>query len=48
MLNVRLISRLLARSVREESDQALAARLWRAARGAERLDTTHVHVRKIL
>ena len=48
MLNVRLISSLLVRSVREESDQALAARLWRAARGAGRLGTTHVHARKIL
>ena len=45
MLNVRLISRLLARSVREESDQALAARLWRAA---ERLGITRVRARKIL
>ena len=48
MLNVKLISSLLVRSVREESDQASAARLWRAARGAERLGTTHVHVKKRL
>ena len=48
MLNVRLTSSLLVRSIREESDQASAARLWRAARGAERLGTTHVHARKIL
>jgi hypothetical protein len=45
--NVRLSSRLLVRSVREESNQALAARLWRAAASVERLDTTHVRVRKI-
>jgi hypothetical protein len=43
LLNVRLISSLLVRSVREESDQALAVRLWRAVRSAERLGTTHVH-----
>ena len=48
MLNVRLISRLLVRSVKEESDQASAARLWRAVRGAERLGTIYVHTRKIL
>jgi hypothetical protein len=48
LLNVRLISRLLVRSVREESDQALAARLWRAARSAGRLGTTHVHAKKRL
>jgi hypothetical protein len=47
-LNVRLSSRLLMKSVKEESDQALAARLWRAARGAERLATTHVRVKRIL
>jgi len=48
LLNVRLISSLLVRSDREESDQASAARLWRAARGAERLGTIHVHATKIL
>ena len=48
MFNVRLISRLLVRSVREESDQALAARLWHAARGAGRLCTTHTHAKKRL
>ena len=48
MLNVRLISRLRVRSVKEESNQASAARLWRAARGAGRLATTLVHARKIL
>ena len=48
MLNVRLISRLLVKSVKEESNQALAARLLRAAGGAERLGITHVRVRKIL
>jgi hypothetical protein len=47
-LNVRLISRLLMKSVKEESDQALAARLWRAARGAGRLATTHVRAKRIL
>jgi hypothetical protein len=48
LLNVRLISRLLVRSAREESNQAIVVRLWRAARGAGRLVTTHVHVKKIL
>jgi hypothetical protein len=47
-LNVRLMSRLLVRSVREESDRVLAARLWRAVVGVERLAITRVHVRKIL
>ena len=46
MLNVRLISSLLVRSVREESDQALAARLWRAVRRVGRLGTTHAHVKR--
>jgi hypothetical protein len=36
------------KSVKEERDQALAARLWRAARGAGRLATTYVHATKIL
>jgi hypothetical protein len=44
---VRLISRLPVKSVKEESNQAVAARLSRAARGAERLDITHVRVEKI-
>jgi hypothetical protein len=35
-------------SVKVESDQASAARLWRAARGAGRLGTTHVRAKKIL
>jgi len=48
LLNVRLISRLLVKSVKEESNQALAARLLRAARGAERLATTYVRVKRIL
>ena len=48
MLNMRLISSLRVRSVREESDQALAARLWRAARGAGRLGTTQGRVKKRL
>ena len=48
MLSVRLISRLLMKSVREESDQVLAARLWRAVVGAERLAITRVRARKIL
>jgi hypothetical protein len=45
---VRLISRLLVKSVKKESDQALAARLRRAAAGAKRLGTTHVHAKRIL
>jgi hypothetical protein len=48
LLNVRLISKLLVRSVKEESDQASAARLWRAVRGAERLGTTHVRAKNRL
>jgi hypothetical protein len=48
LLNVRLISRLLVKSVKVESDQALAARLWRAARGAGRLGITHVYARNRL
>jgi hypothetical protein len=48
LLNVRLISSSLVRSVREESDQASAVRLWRAARGAGRLGTTHGHAKKRL
>ena len=48
MLNVRLISRLLVRSVKEESDQASAARLWRAVRGAGRLGITYIYAKKIL
>jgi hypothetical protein len=45
---VRLISRLLVKSVKEESNQVLAARLLRAVRGAERLGITLVRARKIL
>jgi hypothetical protein len=48
LLNVRLISSLLVRSVREESDQALAARLWRAAGDAGGLGLTHVYAKKRL
>jgi hypothetical protein len=48
LLNIRLISSSLVRSVREESNQALAVRLWRAARGAGRLGTTYGHVKKRL
>jgi hypothetical protein len=47
LLSVRLISRLLVRSVREESNQVLAVRLWRAVRSAERLGITYVHVKRI-
>jgi hypothetical protein len=36
------------KSVKEVRDQDSAARLWRAARGAGRLATTHVHARRIL
>jgi hypothetical protein len=48
LLNVRLISSLLVRSAREESDQAIVARLWRAVRGAGRLGITYVRVKKRL
>ena len=47
MLNVRLISRLLVKCVKEESNLAAAARLSRAVRGAERLGITCVRIRKI-
>ena len=39
---------MLVKSVKEESDQASAARLWRAAAGAKSLGITHVHVERIL
>ena len=45
---MRLTSRYSVNSVKMESDQASAARLWRAARGAERLGTTHELVKRIL
>jgi hypothetical protein len=44
---VRLISRLLVKSVKEENDQALAAGLWRAVAGAKGLGITHIHVERI-
>jgi hypothetical protein len=47
-LSVRLIRRELVRSVREESNQVSAVRLWRAVRSVERLDTTYVRVEKRL
>jgi hypothetical protein len=48
LLNKRLISRLLVKSVKEESNSAAAAKLLHAVRGAERLDTTLIRARKIL
>jgi hypothetical protein len=48
LLNVRLISRLLVKSVKVESNQASAARLSRAAAGAESLGTTLVRAKKTL
>jgi hypothetical protein len=39
---------LSVNSVKVESDQASAARLWRAAQGAERLGITPVCARRIL
>jgi hypothetical protein len=48
LLNKRLISRLLVKSVKEESNPAAAARLLRAVRGAERLGITRVRAKKIL
>jgi hypothetical protein len=48
LLNIRLTSRLLISSVKEESDQAWAARLSRAVQGAERLGITHVRVERIV
>jgi hypothetical protein len=39
---------LRANSVKVESDQASAARLWRAARSAEKLGTIHVRAKRIL
>lgn len=47
-LNVRLISRLLMKSVKEENGHALAASLWRAARGAGRLAAAHIRVKEYL
>ena len=38
---------MLVKSVKEESDQVLAARLLRGVRGAERLGITLVRVRKV-
>lgn len=35
-------------SVKVEDDRASAARLWRAARGAEGLGTTHLRAEKII
>jgi hypothetical protein len=46
LLNKRLISRLLVKSVKKESNPAAAARLLRAVRSAERLDITLVRIRK--
>ena len=46
--NKRLRSRLLVRSVREESYQVLAVRLLHAAQGAESRVITYVRVRKRL
>ena len=48
LLSKRLISRLLVKSVKEESKQVSAVRLERVAQGAERLGITHVRVKKIL
>jgi hypothetical protein len=45
---VRLISRLLVKSVKEEINQAVAARPLRAIRDAERLAITHVRAKRIL
>jgi hypothetical protein len=46
-LNERLSARLLVNSIKMESDQVSAGRLWRAARGAGRLGTTRARVKKI-
>ncbi|KAI1672956.1 hypothetical protein L13192_03815 [Pyrenophora tritici-repentis] len=45
---MRLTSRLLMKSVKEERDQALASGLKGAALGARRLGTTRAHARLIL
>jgi hypothetical protein len=47
-LNERLSIRLLMNSVKMESDQVSASRLWRAARGAGRLGTTYLRVKRLL
>ena len=47
MLSVRLISIILIKSVKESSNQAQAARLWRAAQGVERPGITHVRAKRI-
>jgi hypothetical protein len=45
---MRLISRLLVKSVKEESDQASAPKPLRAVQGVESLAITHVRVKRIL
>jgi hypothetical protein len=45
-LNKRLSTKLLVNSVKMKSNRASAVRLWRAARGAERLGTSHARVKK--
>jgi hypothetical protein len=47
-LNRRLISRLLVKSVREESNQALVVRLLHAAQDAESVGITQVRAKKML
>ena len=46
MLNKTLSSKLLVSSVKVESDQASAARLWRAAHCAESQVITHAHAKE--
>ena len=48
MLKRRLISRLLVKSVREESSQASGVRLLHAVQCAESVDITYVHAKKTL
>jgi hypothetical protein len=48
LLNVRLLSRLLMKSVKKECNQASAVRLLHAVQGAESAAITHVRARKRL
>lgn len=48
LLKRRLTCRSSVHSVKVESDQTLAARLWRAAQDAKGPVTTHIHVEGII
>jgi hypothetical protein len=48
LLNERLISRLLIKSVKVEGNRVSAAELLRDVRGVERLEISHVRVKQML